>query len=416
MTAQARPDELIRILRAEFVTKAGGVPGAACVIFACGATGWRATGGTIARTLVHEVAFQLTGSGNARGTYAIDLQQEQFDATYVAAAPNSAILSNLRNKIESDCDHSIIIGSYNVITGASEYNYILGDSNSIDDVGVGNNICGLTNWIRATQGNDSWGNFVSGYSQYIDGAWACAQFIEDNRLIATATQEPWYSIQGGISNDLVGDTFLCFQFGEQNKMFGTGGAGSQTTLWNFQFGFHHYLKDVQMNYAFGQDTNSEQAGSHDEFLNGRIVWSGDYANTRASAATDGSGQNQDSWFSQNDWITNWPVAWTTSRFEFPLYDDTIWGFTIHILGTEQGCANSYHWEIQGAIENDGGNTTILWSTVFNRYRDVATKEWQAVADNVNNRLVFQYRDTGGPDATICNIQMSLFTIEVGYDA
>ena len=100
---------------------------------------------------------------------------------------------------------------------------------------------------------------------------------------------------------------------------------------------------------------------------------------------------------------------------FPILEDSIWSFHAEIAGTELGCANSYAWKIEGVIENDGGVTTLLTSTVTNIYRDVVTKEWQVVADNPNDRLVFQFRDTNGPDSTRCNIQFSMHTVEVGHE-
>ena len=90
-------------------------------------------------------------------------------------------------------------------------------------------------------------------------------------------------------------------------------------------------------------------------------------------------------------------------------------FIIYVNATERGCANTHGWKIEGQIENDGGTTTMLVSTVTNIYRDVATKECQVVADNANDRLAIQFRDTGGPDATWTNIQISMMTVEVGAE-
>ncbi|KON33818.1 hypothetical protein AC477_01125 [miscellaneous Crenarchaeota group-1 archaeon SG8-32-1] len=397
----------------------GPVGGDACVTFVCGSPGWRASGGSPVRTLVHETAFQLTSAGDPRGANAIDLQQTQFDPTYVAAAEDSAILSNLRNKIESDCDLSIIIGAYNDIIDNSVEGGILGWSNTIDN-STGNVICGILCMLDT----DSWGNFVSGYNNDISWGNGSAMFNEGNDLVYLGTQDPWYDFQAGILNEMQGDCFVCYQWGEDNLMIGIGGSGTQTTLWDAQIGFDNFLGNVTMNVGIGQGTFSWRPSGHDEYYTGRLLWSGDYPQKwptttfgASHPANNGaSGYNQLSWFSQNVIITDWPVTWTTSRFEFPIINDSAWGFVAYIAGTEQGCANTYHWKIEGMVENDGGTTAILYSIVTNLYRDVVTKEWQVVADNVNDRLVFQYRDTGGPDSTDCNIQFDMNTQEVGWEA
>ena len=411
MTAQVRPDELIRILRAEFVTKSGGVPGGGCVTHVCGATGWRAAGGTITRTLVHEIAFQLTTAGNARGVDAIDLQIEQFNATYVAAAPTSAILTNEQNKIEADCDYSVIVGTWNEIRDASQQNYVIGYNLEVFTNSFGNTVFGGNHDL-----DDSVFNSVLGISHDLDGAYGCFIFGEQNDAIQNVNDGPISSVSGGFFNILEGDIFACFQFGEDNKMYGLGSAPDEQVWQSAQFGFRHYAQNVFTNYQFGQSTKSflSNADASGEYYNGRILNSGDYENDRPSDGTgEVGGFNQDSWFSQSDLIATWNVAWTTSRFEFPIIEDSVWYFLAMIATTEKGCANSHSWKIEGFIENDGGVTTMKNVVVTNFFRDVATKEFQAIADDANDRLAFQYRDTNGPDATWTNVQISLMTVEVG---
>ncbi len=414
MTAQVRPDELIRILRAEFVTKSGGVPGggASCVTHVCGATGWRASGGTIDRTLVHEVAFQLDTGGNARGIYAIDLQQERNAVNQVAAAEYSAILSGRRNVIEANALWSTIVGPYNTILDTSGGCHIIGgftdihtDSYSVIALGDGHDI------------SDCDYSFFAGSNHEVDQALGVFAIMDSNRIIKNVEDGPVYSGTIGISCLIEGDVWLSFQFGEQNEMIGSGVGADDTVLWCSQFGFDNYLENVYTNFAFGQGTKSYRP-TYDGFYDGRILNSGDHPQKYVTSDPTGhvGGFNQDSGFSQNDLITNWTVAWISSRFQFPIITDSIWCFTARIGGAEQGCANIYDWEIKGMVCNDGGTTTIKWSVLTNHYRDIATKEWQVVADDPNDRLVFQFRDTAGPDATDCNIQFSMDTVEVGWEA
>ena len=417
MTTQTRPDELIRILRPEFVTKAGGVPGAACVVHTCGATGWRATGGTIARTLVHEVAFQLDAGGNARGDYAIDLQQERNAATQVAGGDYSAILSGQRSEIIPGADHCTIIGGWNEIVntlgGADPYgNWVIGEANEID----GNCVYIFVSGEGHDIADSIYGSYF-GSNHDIDTAFGCYSLIEANEIITNVNNYPVYSGSIGISNLLEGDIFNCYQFGESNKMIGLGAGGFDDVERCLQLGLYNYIgEQAQHVFQFGQELNSYlPAGLAGEFYNGRVMANGDNAREYSSNTPENTGFNQNSWFNQSTAINTWTVAWISSRFQFPIIEDSIWCFTARIGGTELGCANVYDWEIKGMVCNDGGTTTIKWSTVTNHYRDVATKEWQVVADDPNDRLVFQFRDTAGPDATRCNIQFSMDTVEVGYE-
>ncbi|KKM61172.1 hypothetical protein LCGC14_1534330 [marine sediment metagenome] len=392
--------------------------GVACVAFTCGPIGWRAVGPAAAgalepRTLVHEAAFQLSAEGDNRGDYAVDLQQLQFNDTYVAAAPYSAILTNEENKIEDDCDYSVIGGTWNEIRDNSSQNFVYGYGNEVFTNSFGNTVLGGGHSL-----DDSNYNSVLGKNHDLDGAYNCFIFGEQNDAIQNVNDAPNNSVSGGLFNVLEGDIFACFQFGEDNKMYGLGSAPDEQVWESGQFGFRHYAQNVFTNWQFGQSTKSflADADASGEYYNGRILNSGDYENDHPSDGTgEVGGFNQDSWFSQSDIITTWNAAWTTERFEFPIIQDSIWTFLIYVSATERGCANSHSWKIEGVVENDGGTTTLLASTVTNIYRDVATKECQVVADDANDRLAIQFRDTAGPDATWTNVQISMFTVEVGAE-
>ncbi len=414
MTAQVRPDELIRILRAEFVTKSGGVHGGGCVTHVCGATGWRATGGTIVRTLVHEVAFQLDTGGNARGTYAIDLQQDRGLATEVAAANYSVIIGNPRNEIHPDASYSVVVGNWNSIYhtlggAAPSTCFIFGDSNELESDCYALSILGRGHYAEFS----NYGSYF-GYNHNAEVAFGCYSLIEANDIVANVHDNPTYSGSIGILNLIEGDVFDSYQFGESNTMIGLGAGGSDDIWMCLQIGYDNKLSEQGNTvWQFGRRTSSYlPAGLAGNFFNGRFIASGDNPRQYPRGA-EYSGFNQNSWFNQNTSIGTWTVAWISSRFQFPIIEDSIWCFTARIGGTEQGCANVYDWEIKGMVCNDGGTTTIKWSIVTNHYRDVATKEWQVVADDPNDRLVFQFRDTAGPDATYCNIQFSMDTVEVG---
>jgi hypothetical protein len=384
------------------------------------ATGWRITAGTTSRTLQHSTAFQLDTGGNSRGTAAIDLQYTRSNANEVAAGDRGGIYGGEDNRItDSDgfsSEYTTIHGSTNYLDDAFDC-HVIGNGNTIVNDGYQVNIIG-----ESIDDDGSTYIFASGLSHTTDTAYGCFVFGESNDVKqGAASDRPEYSGTFGLFSHLEGDVWNCFSFGYEVDFWGDGTPGERA-IYSAIFGFENFVGNVQTNYIFGQGVRSYQS-SYDGHLNGRIAFSGDYPNhwpagSTPPAGTGGStssGYNQDSWFSQNDLITDWASAWTTARFEFPIISDQIWYFIAYIAGIEQGAANSYAWKIEGVVENDGGTTSILTSTVTNVYRDVATKEWQVIADDTNDRLVFQYRDTAGADATDCNIQFSMFTSEVGFD-
>jgi len=376
--------------------------------------GWQINAGTESRYMKHSTAFQLDDGGDTRGDYAIDLQQDRNNVAQIAAADYSAILSGRRNELGVAAIWSTITGSSNAILDSSAGCHVLGQFNDIynDSYGV----------IATGDGHDiddALCAFFSGdsHATSITGAASLSglgvfSFIEQNEFIGTLSGDyPTYTGSFGLSLVQRGDVWYGFQFGEDCEIYGLISGSTN----NMQYGYNHYSEEAFNVFQFGYATKSVQASGVD-FYDGRIVWSGDWPNASPSDGTGWpGGYNQDSLFSQNDNITTWNVAWTTSRFEFPIIQESVWGFTAYITGTERFAANVYYWKVEGLIENAGGATTLKWSVVTNIFRDVATKEWQVVADDPNDRLVFQFRDTAGPDATICNIQLMLLTIEVGYN-
>ena len=393
--------------------------GSACVTFICGSPGWRGYGGNPIRTLVHEWAFQVDSDGNDRGHYAVDLQQLRSTDADVAAAWASFIQGE-ENRISADGDYSVAIGSNQKIDagpgGTPFANWSYGYFNDI--VGDTFLVCLFAESCDLEDINYA---FISGSDQDSvtsnnNSAFGIFMFLESNTFRADTTQYPTYTGVMGINCEQIGDVWLTFQMGEELYAKGDN-TGGNTTMWNAMVGFDSYLNNVRANLALGQHVKSWNPVGSSAFYDGRIVWNGDYSIlVPTDVSPTGSGFNQDSLFAQSDQILSWPAAFTTSRFQFPIIQDSIWFFEAYIAGTEQGCNNSYAWKIEGVVENDGGTTTILAQTVTNVYRDVATKEWQAAADDVNDRLIFQYRDTAGPDATDCNIQFLLQTVEVGWQA
>ena len=391
MTGQRRPDEMIRILRAEFITKPGGVPGGTCVTFTCGATGWRGAGGTIVRTLVHETAFQLDTGGNARGTYAIDLQQDRTNANEVAASPYSFICGSDNEINPVNGDWCTIFGAWNTLHNGY-LDYVFGWFHDINEssgcmfVGDQTTVTDETTFV-----------FSGGSGHDIDYL-VTAHIWGESITVAPGASFAVDVYAYGFNHDIDDRCYGIYIWGESQN--------HAHAIYSAAFGLWHDTNDAYLvMVATGDGCKHDALGT--SYLRGRILWNNNARHVIGDAQSSG--------FSQSEDIDTWQVAWTSSVLQFPIPTDTVWYFDARLAGTEGGAANSYVWKIEGVIENDGGVTTLLGvPTVTNVYRDVATKEWQVIADNVNDRLVFQYRDTAGPDGTNCMITLTMFTTEVTY--
>jgi hypothetical protein len=389
-----------------------------CVTFECGLVGWRATGGTDSRVLVHEIAFQLSTDGNPRGSYAIDLQRYRFADDEVAGSYGSAIFSNEWNKIggtgagggagEYDCEWSTITGAYNTIDDNASYCHILGNFNAIYEDCYDVVACGWSHDLNLAQ------YILCAYDDnVVEDALGCFLLGENNTLLATGLGDyPTYTGMFGTGNFQEGDVWYCFQFGDDHVADGDSIWG----IWiGMQGGYDTYMQDVNMNFLFGNSLKS-YCPVLAEYYDGRMVLG---ESGVGGVTTDGTGHSggfhQASWFSQNWVINTWYVAWTTA-YQYPIIADSAWGFKAYISETTINCGEIGLWKIEGLIKNAGGTTTLVWSSVTPLHRDNANREWQAAADNVNDRLIFQFRDLTGPDATTDhNTQIRVDTEEVGFE-
>ena len=107
-------------------------------------------------------------------------------------------------------------------------------------------------------------------------------------------------------------------------------------------------------------------------------------------------------------------SWQTFA-SFSIRTDTAWTFLAQIVGIESGAARSYSYQIIGCIENDGGTTSLLGSTVTTIYEDDANFNVQAVADDGYDRLAFQVTDSGD-NSRESKWVVHMITAEASYDA
>jgi hypothetical protein len=101
--------------------------------------------------------------------------------------------------------------------------------------------------------------------------------------------------------------------------------------------------------------------------------------------------------------------------EFTIRADTTWAFRALVAGIRQGAAESFGYEIVGVLENDGGTTSLLASTVTTLYEDDVSYNCQAVASDANDSLVIQITDTDN-SGNQSRWHTTVFTSEVSWAA
>lgn len=109
---------------------------------------------------------------------------------------------------------------------------------------------------------------------------------------------------------------------------------------------------------------------------------------------------------------NWvEIFLNGANAQMTIATDTVWTFHALIAVTKLGCAESAGYEIVGVVENDGGTTTLLASTVTTLYEDDAAWDVRAAADDANDALIIEVR---GDAAAIARWVATVKTAEVTY--
>lgn len=79
----------------------------------------------------------------------------------------------------------------------------------------------------------------------------------------------------------------------------------------------------------------------------------------------------------------------------PIPSDSVWTFRILLIGAISGMGNISSYEINGAIKNDGGTTSLLASNVTVIHEDDSSYDAQVVADDTNDKLQVQVMQSSG---------------------
>lgn len=119
-----------------------------------------------------------------------------------------------------------------------------------------------------------------------------------------------------------------------------------------------------------------------------------------------TGDNQTMFLNVWRSVTHSTTAWyqlyidgTGDQLTVPL--NSVWTFDILISGATTGLGKSFGFRIEGTIENDGGTTTLLASTVTTIYdTDDTSFDARVSADDANDALLVEVSDSDGASDTV----------------
>jgi hypothetical protein len=289
---------------------------------------------------------------------------------------------------------SVICGGYDhEITSSGIESFIGGgDTNYINAQG---SVIGGGDSHSITSG--TWTGICCGYDNEVDGG-GYGGFIGGG--VSNYVKNVTAVVCGGSSNNRTGATV------STTNGFVTG--GSAVTCGKFSF-----IGGGRQNQATGLDS---------AILGGWYAKAdkiGQQAHASGRFANDGDAQR--SVFVLRESETHSSTTWRTLRTDgvsgdMTMSADTVWTFDCLLVGTTQGCAKSFGFQLNGVIKNDGGTTTMLASNVTTLYdTDDTSFDAQAIADDADDSLKIQVQDT---DATgdVVRWVAQVRTIEVNYPA
>lgn len=171
-------------------------------------------------------------------------------------------------------------------------------------------------------------------------------------------------------------------------------------------------------HAEGWSTTASGSGSHAEgnvtTASGALSHAGGYtsvaskyaqfARSGGSFAANGDGQYSDYHLFRS--VTHSDANWYQlyldgAALRLTVATDQVMTFDCLIVGTTQGCSKSFAFRIVGIIENDGGTTTLLASSVTTIYDgDDTDFDARASADDANDALLIELTDSTSGGNTV----------------
>jgi len=335
------------------------------------------------------------------GSAAVDLQRTRTEDSQSASGNYSAIGGGRDNTASSYCA-TVGGGKNNTAANADQYGYPTigggyGNTAGEDNATVGGGCVNSVTANNSTVGG-GYSNSVSGTNSTIAGG-------NDNGITGA-----YASIGGGLENT-IGGAYGVIGGGRSNEaggLFSVVGGG-----------YENDASGASATVAGGRQ--NEASGDYSSVLGGRLAKADKYGQVAHAASCFASkGDAQTSKFVVREDITHDDANWHTlfldgSSAEMTIATDTVWTFDCLLVGTTAGCAKSFGFAINGVIENDGGTTTMLASNVTTIYEDDSDFDAQAVADDTNDSLRIQVKDSTSGGDTVRWVAV-VRTAEVTYGA
>jgi hypothetical protein len=206
-----------------------------------------------------------------------------------------------------------------------------------------------------------------------------------------------------------------------------GGGWNHTISSNYATIPGGYYNQITTNdYAtIGGGAESQATGKYSTIPGGRSALADKYGQLVHASGGFGEGGYGDAQgtvqFVTRKSVTHSTNAWhelflDEAAQRMTIATDIVWTFDVLVVGTTQGCTKSFGFRIEGTIENDGGTTTLLNSTVTTIYdADDVSFDARAVADDANDALIIEVRDSDGGGDTVRWVATTR-TAEVTYPA
>lgn len=217
-----------------------------------------------------------------------------------------------------------------------------------------------------------------------------------------STSEQWSFIGGGIQNTINDRGNYSVIFGGEQNVCGAG--------WSFIGGgeYNTIVGAPTKNYMtiVGGSENTV-SGAYASVLGGAGAYARSYGQTAHGAGYfETVGDAQTAEYVVRRAVTHSSSAWSSlyadgaTSTKIPLLPtDSVATLDILVSGESAGGAKAFSYRIIAVVENDGGTTAILASTVTTLYEDDSDFGCQIVADNTNDGVLVQVRDaTSGSDA------------------
>jgi hypothetical protein len=303
--------------------------------------------------------------------------------------------------------------------------------------GASSDVTGNNSVIQGGTNNTVGGDYScidGGDSNTVNGGYSTVGGGSDNQASAAYT-----TVCGGIANG-ASATYALVGGGWANNATAEGAvsSGGQVNTasgtysvigggyWNTASGVRSCVAGGSSGIASGDYSTvaggrSNTASGDNSHASGYYGEASDYAQlAHASGRFSALGDAQTSTFVIREDIThsdsNWHSLYLDGSTELMhISADTLWTVNILIAGTTQGCTQSFSYQIVGAIENDGGTTTVLAQTVTTLHEDDADFAAQIAADDTNDALLVQVQDSTSGSAVV-RWAATVRTIEVSYPA